>query len=879
MKPLKPVMAAILAASLSLLPAGAAFASYSPVVSPSANGTPPLSEATANEKAIAHDKSFEARLISLVDSKPEVRKDVGARLVKFILNRGQERQYLTDGLLDDKVNIAGATKVAQDWPGVNQKKGNSGKVAALYYVLGMDADKAPAWAPAGYEDEFKPNAVWSGRLAAALHGDKWDSTKRVAQSGAVNDTTALLDSAANWAQKILDDARTKGEIHSSVAANATTGVNPPTTAKTPGSLESAGGAFSFDDLYKKGARWGNVYAPGDDGYRTLSMKVYTTKDANGFPISQIGVVDITANDITSPSAPKFIDVSRPGDSDIQIHSGGRHYTVTVGTDGTVTLKRAGAPDGEGCITTSISDLSQQRNDQIKSCGQVMIGGNAFYALGQGGGKGSYLFFSKAQMDGMTNGNAHPELMGDIAVVTGDGSTVPAPYTKGIDIGKLGDGTAWHMEYDVATRSWRVVSGPGDSKDDKSNPANPANPASPTDPANPTQPAPPAPATAPKTLQEAIDQAKADKSDKTQVWAEDDGNSGFDDASLALIRIMSNQRSDGMTHFKVLFDPSLGVSNNSFEFQAINNGIRLLHIRGVKNYVALEYGVGTQYYDLQNFANYVQHTNDSSLAYAQAGSYDVSKGQMSDVTSADIVEDVLTHYLKVKSDDAMLATVRSRITDHAKGRGFVISGNTTTLYMGVGEEGRTIWPKDIASGDTGTNDKMTGLRGPGTAVDVTGGETGDFKKEMDIGSGRTATLVKTEDHAAVYASEEDENVGGKTSTVKVWSVMLEYKNDNGLASRSKALPVFGTGKDRYQLPANLHMQGLPDVKLPSSTQLGMLYGSNQENGAIVAYRFTAPDAQGGSNVRDKKGNCGGPVLWWGNVTKEKAQAACESDGKL
>ena len=879
MKPLKPVMAAILAASSFTSPlARIAFA----------DDTSQISDAAAREKAVAHDKLFVAHLVSLIDSNKAVRADVGARLAKFILNREKGRQYLTDGLLDDKKLIVSAVAQAKKWPDAN--KGDPAKVAALYYVLGMDADKLPAWAPAGYEEEFKPNAEWSKRLADYLSVAKWDAARKVAQSVAADGTTALLDDAAKWAQKILDDTRTKGEVHDSIVSNATTAPIPPTTKSPRNPLDTTGSGFGFDDLYVKGAVVRNVFAPGDDGYRTLSMKVYTSKDDNDNYINKIGIVDITKPDITSPSPTQFIDASKPGDTDVVMHDGGRHYTVTVAADGSVTMKRAGTKDGEGgSISTSKDELSSRRDDQIMSGGIVSIGqpGQPYYVLGQGGQKGSFLFFPQSVMDAMKaqrdagghpNLNAHPDLMGDVVQASFDG----AQQIKGKpDLGTLPNGDPYHLEFDLATRMWKVVKGQGDVKPVKPDPATPANPANSANAANQANPA--NSATPPKTLEKAIAAAKAPNDDQTKVWAEDAGNDGFDDATRARIRIMSNSRSDGMTYFKVLFDPSLGVKNaqneSAFEFQAMNKDVPLLRVRGLKQYVALEYGTGTQYYGLQDFANYVQHTIDPSLSYSQAGSYAVSNGQMQDVASADIVEDVLTHYLKAKPGDAMIKTIRDRITQYANGKGFVVNGDLkNALYMGVGEQGRTIWPNDIASGDKNTNEKMTGLRGPGTAVDVTGGQPGKFQKQMGLGSGRVSTLVKAENNAAMYAATEEENVGGKVSEQKVWSFMFEYKK-NKLPSRSTALAVFGSGKNRYMLPSNIHMQGLPGLNLPDSTQLMMEYGSNQENGAIAAYRFVMPDAQGGQNARNKPGNCAGPVLWWGSVTKEQAQAACESDSKI
>ncbi len=452
------------------------------------------------------------------------------------------------------------------------------------------------------------------------------------------------------------------------------------------------------------------------------------------------------------------------------------------------------------------------------------------------------------------------------VASGQGDT-------GVKKGKGGDGSDGTDGSTNTTTS--PPAGPVSSTDTTTDPT--------TDPTTPPTDPTAGPGT---TLASAIAYAKSPKSDKTQVWAEAASNKQLDAATLAKLRIMVNTQQDKMKHFKVLFDPSLDVNdprltykNNSFEFLPISLNVRLLAVRGVKSFIALDYATNTQYYDLPNFVNYVKHAypGNSDLSYQQAGSYSASNGEMQTVTSVDIMEDILTHSMNVKAGDPMIQTLKDRVAKNAKDAGYVVNGDTTTLYLGWGEKGMTIWPKEIAAGDTGTNATMTGLRGPGTAVEVTGADPAGFPDSMEITPGRTATRVKTENNAAMYSGDEDENVNGTITTKKIWSIMIEYTK-NKLPSRSKALPVFG-GQDRFVLPSGYHMQGLPGIDVPDTTQLMLQYGSTQENGAIAAYRYVLPDSQGGSNARDKKGNCAGPVLWWGDVTKEQAQAACESGGKI
>jgi hypothetical protein len=859
MKPLKPVMAAFLAAS------SFAFALPRTAV---ADEPAPNSDGVARAKALTHDKEFVAHLISLVDGKPEVRKDVGERLAKFIQSREKGKQYLTDGLLNDaaildKVSVTEAKK----WPETN--KAESGKVAALYYVIGANDGKVPAWAPAGYEDEFKANPQWSGRLTDGLTSDGWSTTRQVSQTAAANGTIALLDDAAKWSLKILDDARTAGEIHQSIIANETTGLTPPETAKKSNPLDATGSGFGFDDLYVKGAKSGNVYGPKDEGFRTLSIKVYTSKDANGNPINQIGVVDITKGDINTPSTPQFIDASHAGDSEIVMRDGGRHYIVTVGVHGDVTLTRKGAKngDGGGSISTTKSELTGLRDEQIRNSGTVTVGGQPYYVLGQGGQKGSFLFFSKAAMDAAPTGNAHPELMGDVAQVVGDGST--APIKGKPDLGTLPNGDPYHLEFDMGTRLWKVVKGQGDVKDDKKGKDQKDSKDSKDSKETADKPTPTTGETDPNdtgtTVDEAVKLAKG-------VWTEEPDS--FDPATHAQARIMSHV-ADGAKTFEVLFDPKFGVKGGAWAVSLVdpktNAPLAVRDVRGMGKYIGLEFKTSTVYYDVDNLAKFAKGKQDDPAA--PAGTYQTSNAQMANVKSVDIMEDSLVHYMKIKKGDKMIATIRERVAKYAGDDDYLLNGDVKTLHLSVGDKvDRNVWPEDVDASDKGNNAGLTGLHGPGTVVNVAAGETGPYQ-DMDLGQGRTATLVKTENHAAMYLSTEDQDDG---KPAKVWAIMFEYKK-NGLDSRSGRVPITRfVGMDA--LP-DYHMQGLVGVEVGQNPVLGMLNGSDSKNGAIALYKNVVPDAQGGQNLKDKVGNCLGSVLAWGNVTLARAQKACMGDSKL
>lgn len=193
-------------------------------------------------------------------------------------------------------------------------------------------------------------------------------------------------------------------------------------------------------------------------------------------------------------------------------------------------------------------------------------------------------------------------------------------------------------------------------------------------------------------------AALDKPDKTQVWAEDEGNKGFDAETRAKVRILSNNQ-HGMKHYLVVFHPSLGVHDNRFEFAPMVQNVRLLQIRGVGKYLATEYSTSAQYFDLRNFANYVQHVYDADLQYQMAGSYSAGNGQMQNVTDVEIAADVLTHDLKVDAADPMLPAIRERAKKNAKAEAYVLNGDRRTIYLGFGEVGMTIWPAERRSGDS------------------------------------------------------------------------------------------------------------------------------------------------------------------------------------
>ena len=873
MKPLKPVMSALLAASSAAYAPGISYANgpFAPV-KPSGPLTveTPTAESVTASAAVGDDNPINL-LSKIVAENPAARKDIGERLARFVQGTNpKERTYLTPELLADKAVLPSVVAVAKDWPETNKDK--PGMVAVLYFVIGPDGD-LPAWAQGPVLSKtLVPGMKWNRRLQAALATADRRDPLTIAGQDAANQTVRYLNEAATWAQKVFDDPRTRKDILASIKDNATTApvvVVTGGTSTTDRSNDPTGSGFDFKALYQTGAKVWDVYGPNDGGkFRTLSMKVYSSRDATtGQIVNSIGIVDITAGDVTSPSLPQFVKFAPTGDkgAPVVFRDGGRKYTINIGTDGTISLTRPDAKAGDpGTMSTSFSDLTVRRNTQIASSGIVDIGGQPYHVIGQGGATGSVMFFP-ANADGDANsGGAHPVLMGTVTMVRSDGSTIPVPPNADgsapkPDLGTL-NGDGWHLKFVPGTQLWTVEKGPGD--------VIPTTPAPPTTSTSTTTAPPPG---TPKALADAIALATADKDNKAQVWVVDGGNKGFSADALTKIRIMSNKQGS-IKHFLVLLAPGTGVKGNQFEFST-DGAARLLSMRGVKGYVALGFTTDAQYYTLANFFHYLQHAGETGSTTEMSGAFLGKK--MKDVKDIDIAVDILVHHLKVPAGDPMLTTIAERVTKNAKGSEYLLSGDDKVVVLDVGDVKTTIWPEEKVSGAANENATMTGLRGPGTAVNLIGSVGTAFPKEMEVTTGHPAKLLKEGDHIALYSGSETEN--GDETAVAVWYVMIGY-TQNGQDSRSKPLPVFG-GKDRLTLPASYEMKGLGGADLPSSTQLMLLHGSTQEKGAIAAYRYVLPDAQGGSNAKSRQNNCAGPLIWWGGLTAAQVQSACESDSKV
>lgn len=869
MKPLKPVMAALLAASSAAfaLP-GIAFA-----------------DDAAHAQAVKDKDLLVPRYIDVIGRTPEARKGVGERLAKFVQGREPGKQYLTDGLLKDEKLLKSVLAVVKKWPEENKDK--PGKVAKLYYVIGPEGADLPKWSPAEAKGKFKPGLEWSGRLAEALKSAGWSDKKQVAQTDAANAIVAFLNDAADWAQKVLDDARTKEEGAGSVDRNDTTGAVVPTTGgprKNP--LDASGAGFGFDDLYRTGAVTGKVYGPKDDGFRELSMKIYTVRNDDGTMQNMIGIVDIT--DPAAPYLPKYVPITAAGDQSITLRDGGRAYTVNI-TNGVVTVSRPDAKPGDGGAglpPTSLGDLFKMRADQARASGTVRIpenGGQEYYVTGQADrigplARGEVLFFPKDALDNPTGDPRllRPAAVAPVVMVDKDGVTVPVnwrPDLGSLPVGYNEDGTVktapFRLVFDARAKMWKVQAGAGDVDPATKKPA--AAPSAPANPANPAGPTPSADGTTTPDTSGATTLDQVIALAKQGGWSENDElNAAFDAETKAKLHIMAGT-SEGKPAFAVFFDPSMGVKGNQFAFATVIGDQPLKKVRGLSHYVIMEYPKQAQYFDYRTFAKYVSGDKSAQPAY----SWQETPG-IQGVDDVDVALDMVRNNYK-NVDPKLEGTVRARVKKYAPNGGYRLSGSAVTLGMTYGNDAsREIWPKDLVKNPgTGNNDGMTEQKGPGTVYTLAGGQDVGFPETMSEG-GWKREQVDEKTGIALYSGEDTGlDSKGKATQYKRWAFMVRFKRDKDKPSRSRLITVFGEKGDNAYLakPADLHMQGLADQEMGDTSILRMFINSTEAEGAISAYRTPASPG----NAKDPARNCVGPVLWWG-MTKTQAEDACKTDSK-
>jgi hypothetical protein len=835
MKPLKPVMAALLAASSAMLASPRfAFAAESAEVKTC------LENAQQNKNAISV-------IGCLVRGDEAVNSTVKARIADLAFKPDATgKAYVTDEVLkapETDPNRKGLESLANDWV----DKASVGETASLYFVLGPGAS-SPDWAKArGVDGALKAHPDWETDLNAAL-------AKFKGKVATPNDMQDFLKEAAAEALKILKDPRSLPEIRLSVEHNDTTAPEVPTGPSTKNRLTGPSSGFDFNDMYVRGAVVKDIQSPDDKGYRRISMKMYTVKQPDGSMQNMIGIVDITPGDPNTPYLPKYIPLTQSGDSTFPLKDGGRSYKLSIGLDKdgrrTVAFSR---DDGKGtAIDTNLNDLELARAEQAASGGTVHIGDKEFYVLGQGGPKGSLLFFDKTALDANVKavqdgkGNPldlRPGAVADVEQEDQDGVLVP--ISPNPDLGTV-DGKPYHLTFDPKMKVWHVADGKGDE---------------PPKPAATTADAP-----APTVAQRAADAAQS------ADWKDNGDNENFDPATKAKIQILSKvDPSTQLKQYHILFAKGYGDDlrdPNQFTFQTGS----VADIFGEGRYVVyttVTDGKPTsRFFTVEQFVNFLK----TGKADQSSGTYfsgDEPK-RMDSITDLDLASRLLK---MMGASDADVAKARKAINAHTNNgsTGYVINGNPEALKVIVGGGGGEwdILPGDKKTDAASAGTGLAGLKGPGTVFVDGATSTGILQSigDWDLREkDKTGTI-------GLYKGTEPQVVGGKTQDVETWGLAFTYKaDDKGRKNRTSVIPVFGPkGGARVPMPPKYTLAGLPqDVVLePGTSQLEMYQKSDEKHGVIAVYRFPA---NAPSQAKDPGQRCVAPVMWWG-VTEQEAKDGC------
>ena len=868
MKPLYPLMA-VLVASATVFPSRT-FAG---------GPTTPSSVATNTD-----NKNAPNELTAVLLAKPVARKDAGARIAAFMLDADSEgKSFVEPGV--DRVGLAA---VAKDWA----QKEDAGKVAMLYFVIGParasgegvvgSGNVAPDWVDSKsiLQKVFIPGMKWEKRLRIAL--GEWTGKSRITKTGEVSAAAAFLNEAAAKAATVFADPRTTTELDESVATYDRGGVKVPSTSGTNNSgLNNASQQYGIDELYRNGAIVSTVFDPAhpEAGSRTISMKIYTRRDAaTGDLINEVGVYDIT--DPNNIYGQRFS--MNPGEKTVALDDrteGHKKYTfkVETGPNGqrNVSFVVEGAKGGgipaEGG-TASVESLLLARADQAQALGNIVkVGGQEFYVVPQGGSKGSLSFLPKSAVDSRSIDNARdlkPTLFAEVSRRNKDGDTVHMDGKP--HLGSIGD-KEFHLEWNATSGMWEVKDGPGDKPKPPVTTDPNAPPTNSTTTTNGDQPT-----TAPNQTTDFKDvgEAEAYFLGNGAGWTKDEADNKDISPSLkANVRIL-NRTVKGEKEYNVVVpkDIAAGYSLQYKSMYTEDDGLtarkdplKMIRVFGWGKYLILQFDNQQQYLDMTK--------PDKTNGFTFSGYITKKDGlrQFSDV-------DALAHGLKTftalsAADKDAPVKIPQRVKAHAGGKDYKIEAGFTDkglVSLLVAEGGPwTVWPKDEKTNTPG---------GPPTASYDGLNGTNAFEGAV---STEAPGIPEADDKLVIVPGTKQSDVAlwATKDAPKAYSLMFQFRAMDGgkvKTFRTNFFEIFNDKQGGRPLPKDLQVGGLVAAEpVPDRMLMGYAFvsGSSAEKGVLAVYKnkqITGP------NVTKKGANCAGPVAWWGVGNRDAALAICKAD---
>jgi len=883
MKPLNPIMAALLAAvSATLASPRLAFATP-------AAGTAAVQTPRAKPAGDATPDDFTA-LAALLKTSGPAKAGVSARVQKYVLD--DKLKFANDaarGSAEVKKEVAAET---DHW--ISTAPANA---AHLFYVLSF-TQPAPDWAKGdatlqkmfGGGDTRDLKACLDDRLTK---GSQSQVGKIAATRGVSRAVGNFLIAAGTEADNVLLDCdQTQRRLAEKDIKDKQDGPSAPTV---PGTGLGNGGngqpdplatnkSYGMDDLYVQGAKVAYVYRDAQDGYRLLSIKLYSIPQPNGGVKNELGIVDITGYDpnrnpprIPRVFSPTFVPLPLSGKTSVTVYGvkddGGtvtRNYDL-LGTGygtGPITLSRPGSTPGAPGSTAFVVDgtmagedgLLQKRAKQATTQGTTMIGNKSYYVLGQGGTSGTFLFFD-------TSSKQLAFVSGDVNVVDGSGNWGRNTSNPSLNpVGPQDDPNAqWHLEW--VGGHWTVVAGPAVP------PAQPPSTSTTTAPGGP--PANNPAATTSATNTGGTPCANATCVNYTDRFTGRDANADFSDASKRRVYLLRDK--DKATDYYIQFardEVKGGTKMLTFNAKQVPG---LVGIRGYQDAFALEIKKDGKFE--------VQYLPiDKVVANFNTGAPitpfdDFDTNTVKSASNFAVVRDMLTYYYSgtFKNDKGVAVakeTAIEEIAARAKKRIAALGGKTYTVGGAIGVPGTPlfiasdtnweIWPGDKAMGGGGARPGDANLVGPGAVGDIaTSGDAPMPAGSLDIGGGVNVSRKDKQNGADIGLYESDDG--------KDWYMFLRVARDGG-TSRTGAIKLGGPIGQWMKNPAGVGLQGIASIKPPLPINAPpMQFIGTATKGAYVIYRYVVP-ASDGSNIKDKPANCAGAVIWYG-TDAATAQQAC------
>lgn len=806
MNPRNPVAAALSVACLiASLSAGAALAASKPGQVVKQTGSVCAAGAVKNNDPIAEI----ACLIS--EKSSPARADVGARFLAFMESADADgKAFIAPGAAKDSTKTAALRTAAVGWAAAKPAV----DVARLYFVMGPGAGPAPAWVvqDALLGKTFKPEMSFAKKLRTALK--KFTGTIRSEES-----VSGFLEAASEEALKIMRAAKKGKDIklpagkekEDAVTAGGSSG------ASSGRSLSVTATGFGVGDLYgEPGAKVGKVNGAGE-GYREFSIKIYTVKDGGGNFENKLGLLDVTPSKEGGPLEPhgtvKLFALHQ--DLEETVSMGGRDYVVSIKTEAgrrTVVVKRAEAEGADArSLSTAVEELEKSRLEQIRGNGWVDIGGKPHYVLGQGGSKGSLLFFSKAEVDKGTSG-VEPAVMADV-------SEFARGRTRRIQgeppLGNIG-GKDWCLAFDEDLQMWKIKEGKG---------------------------------TQPKT-EPAVDgkaaAALAELAAKFPDWTRDEQeNKKLDAETAAKLQIMKKGKVFG------LLVP--GSEKGLIPLEGT--------IRGLGKFVAVAQSKGVFYFSPDDLV-----AGDSK----NSGTFTKSNG-MREAKDVSVALDILKTHMQVqKPDEALLKKAVGQFAGNGV-YAFSAKGKGPTVSIETEPNGNCMvwrkWGECDKKGGSGEPQAEGGGSGAGyVSCDAIDNASNGERLVRYDGSGAVRVAAGTiGDDICLYQVQK----AGKAQNR--YELRLRYKGEHGDAIASAG--VFNGDFAKPERLTYKSLGGQAVKEITAGSKINSIQGSNAERGVYGFFRTGSQSSAEGTvgGVKNKEANCLGAVLWWGLEEAEALQA--------